>query len=281
MDVGSTARNTPVMAVEPGTVERIGNDANRSDALRGYGNAVVVRADSGPFWVLYAHMANLQVSVGQRVREGQLLGYMSNTTNGQFSPLPGESRSAWSARRAAETGGRAPRFMNPHLHLEVRRAREDGSSPFLPTPTPYPDTPQAAVYNLDPAQYLAAKGITFAGRGGIEITPGGEADLSRASWQQSAAMAGLLGQIDRASGMGALSTGSKSTTTYAPGPAPTRGVYEPVVQERDVRFGLRPIEWGLLAGGAVVFVAGGAALIVSRSLRKNSRRVLRRRHTRS
>lgn len=281
LDIGSTERHPPVMAIEPGIVERIGNDANRSDGLRGYGNAVVVRSDAGPFWVLYAHMDNLQVSAGQRVQAGQILGYMSNTTNGQFSPLPGESRSAWTARRTAETG-RAPRYMNPHLHMEVRTPREDGSSPFLPNPTPYPDTPEAARYNIDPAQYLAQKGISFAGRGAIEIVPGGEADQSRALWERSAAVAGVLGQIDKATGG---STGGKAggTATYSPQTAMTRGVYEPVVQDWDTRFGLKPIEWGLLAGSAVLFVAGGAALIVTRSMQRNPRRrprVLRRRSTR-
>lgn len=279
LDIGSTERNSPVMAIEPGTVERVGNDASRTDGLRGYGNAVVVRSDAGPAWVLYAHMSNVQVTSGQRVQAGQILGYMSNTTNGQFSPMPGESRAAWTARRTSETG-RAPRFMNPHLHMEVRRAREDGSSPFLPSPTPYPDTPDAAVYNIDPAGYLASKGISFGRRGAIEVVPGGEADQSRGLWQHSAAVAGVLGQVDKLTG-GAGKTGG--STTYTPQATMTRGVYEPVQQDWDTRFGLKPIEWGFLAGGAALFVAGGAALIVTRTMARNPRRrprVLRRRSTR-
>ena len=45
-----------------------------------YGNYVKIRHDDG-YYTLYAHMAynTVQVSVGQRVKKGQRLGYMGNT----------------------------------------------------------------------------------------------------------------------------------------------------------------------------------------------------------
>jgi hypothetical protein len=42
--------------------------------------------------------------------------------------------------------------MGPHLHLEVRRARADGRSPF---PGSYRH------YNVDPERWMAAVGVRF------------------------------------------------------------------------------------------------------------------------
>ena len=271
-DIGPTTRSTPVLAVEGGTVEKIGRNEDPNDPLRGYGNAVVISHGNGT-WALYAHLERPMVSQGQRVEAGAQLGLVGNTTNGQFSPLPGESRAQWTARRTRETG-RAPRFMNPHLHIELRRAREDGTSPFSPRPTPYPDTPEAARYNLDPQAWMAAKGVTFGRRGAIEITPGSEADQHRARW---GALSGVLAVMGT-DGLGALpttggKTGSSPAVTTGGGYQP--GGYEPVEFERDTKFGLTDGEWAALGAGAVVLTGGVAALALRASLRRNPSRAER------
>jgi hypothetical protein len=268
-DIGPTSRNTPVMAVEGGTVERVGNNADPNDPLRGYGNAVVVNHGNGT-WALYAHMERPLVTTGARVEAGQQLGFVGNTTNGQFSPLPNETRAQWTARRTRETG-RAPRFMNPHLHIELRRPRDDGSSPFLPRPTAYPDTPEAARYNLDPQIWMAAKGVTFGRRGVMQITAGSEADQHRARWS---ALSGVLAVMGT-DGLGALPAGTTAAPkggAIARGGPTEPGGYEPVEFERDAKFGLTDMQWAAIGAGSVVVVGGLAAVALRATLRKNGSR---------
>ena len=268
-DIGPTGRNVPVLAVEGGTVERVGQDSNPNDPLRGYGNAVVINHGNGT-WALYAHLERALVSQGQRVEAGHQLGIVGNTTNGQFSPLPGESRSAWTARRTRETG-RAPRYMNPHLHIELRRAREDGSSPFTPRPTPYPDTPQAARYNIDPQAWMASKGVTFGRRGGIEIVAGSEADQHRGRWESLSGVLAVMGT----DGLGALPSGKGAALPVPSGGGYEPGGYEPVEFERDVTFGFTDAEWAMLGAGAVVVTGGVAAVALRAALRRNPGRAAR------
>ena len=74
---------TPLHAIAPGTVVALGYDGS-------YGNRTVVRLDDGTeLW--FCHQSAFLVSVGERVRPGQLLGRVGSTGN--------------------TTG--------PHLHLEV------------------------------------------------------------------------------------------------------------------------------------------------------------------
>jgi murein DD-endopeptidase MepM/ murein hydrolase activator NlpD len=68
------------------------------------------------------------VQEGQRVEPGTMLGRVGHTTNGRF---PG---------------------MVSHLHLELRRALPDGSSPF---PGAY------RRHNEDPEEWLADLGVRF------------------------------------------------------------------------------------------------------------------------
>ncbi|NJN63566.1 MAG: M23 family metallopeptidase [Acidobacteria bacterium] len=98
---------TPVVAPIPGTVATKSDDTGPGyqRRFRGYGNSLVlehrfsVPGIPNPFYTLYAHLQRpVTLEVGQRVSTGDLLGYVGQTTNGQFAG------------------------MGPHLHTEVRRA---------------------------------------------------------------------------------------------------------------------------------------------------------------
>jgi len=128
IDVGAP-RGATVYAPRPGTVAMVGRDSDgRGRGLHGYGNAVVIHHNDENVYSFYAHMARVFVNVGDFLEPGQPIGTVGNTSNGKF---PGMGR---------------------HLHMEVRRPRADGSSPY---PGGY------GVYNIDPAVWLAGHGIGF------------------------------------------------------------------------------------------------------------------------
>ena len=81
-------RGTPVKAVDGGTVAYAGNE------LRGYGNLVLIKHDSG--WIsAYAHCEDLLVKRGDKVRPGQVIA------------------------KVGATGG----VSEPQLHFELRRGK--------------------------------------------------------------------------------------------------------------------------------------------------------------
>lgn len=230
IDIATGRRDEPVYAIRGGTVSLV-SENTASSPMRGYGNAVVINHGQNKY-ILYAHLKDGSVAVrqGDTVLPGQQIGIIGNTTNGQFSPLPGQSVDQWRAEARRRGYNSGP--MVPHLHLEVRAGRSDGSSPF---PGPYPRSPDEAQSNLDPAQWLADKGIRFARRGGIEIVPGSSADRASALWREGAGRAAVAG----------LGQG-----------------YQPPVFERDVRFGLTTMEWAALGvTGAAVLVLGTVAIV--------------------
>ena len=248
-------RGEPVFAVDDGTVFMIGHNESPGQ-LSGYGNAVILRLADGVTYPLYGHLDSVAVTQGQQVHAGQLVGRMGNTTNGQFSPMPGQAVADWTARARSRGYNSGP--MVPHLHFEVRR-RSDAP----PWPGPYPQSQAQAIYSIDPMPWLRAKGIVFTSRGGVAIQPGSEAAASQAQWgpliQASESMAGL-GALDTTTSKGAtaLTTPSASVADPVdPGKYVPDG-YEPVTFERDVRFGFTPIEWGALGLGTVT-LAGGLA----------------------
>lgn len=67
---------TPVTAAAAGTVAYVG------DALRNYGNLVIVR-HSGNYMTIYAHNRKLLVKEGQSVKQGDRLSEMGTQANGQ------------------------------------------------------------------------------------------------------------------------------------------------------------------------------------------------------
>ena len=86
VDLGA-AQGTPFMASAPGEVIV----ARSSGWNGGYGQYIVIRHDNGT-QTLYAHASEIIVGVGQRVVQGQVIGYVGNTG----------------------------RSTGPHLHFEIR-----------------------------------------------------------------------------------------------------------------------------------------------------------------
>ncbi len=65
---------TPILAGLSGEVVYVGNE------LKGYGNLVIIKHDNG--WLsAYAHQKNALVQKGQRVTQGQVIGYVGKTGN--------------------------------------------------------------------------------------------------------------------------------------------------------------------------------------------------------
>lgn len=86
---------TPVYAPADGVVEF-------SAAKGGYGNAVSIKHGNSGYTTFFAHLSRSSVSVGQKVKRGDLIAYSGNT--------------------GSSTG--------PHLHYEIQNA--DGSQKFNP-----------------------------------------------------------------------------------------------------------------------------------------------------
>lgn len=92
IDIGTNAEiGKRVVAAASGTVIYSAYQSGSSSAA-GYGNYLIIYHGNG-FCTLYAHMDSKSVSLGQKVSQGQLIGYSGNT------------------------GGVAP-----HLHFEIRKA---------------------------------------------------------------------------------------------------------------------------------------------------------------
>jgi len=229
MDLGHPGGlGTPVYAVQGGTVERVLSDSSSARGFGGYGNGVIINHGDGT-WALYAHLQNAQATVGQQIAPGQQIGTMGATSNGKF------------------------RGMGVHLHLELRRARPDGRSPF---PGPY------RTFNLDPRPWLAQKGLQFGSRGSFEIVPGTEMDQGTNAGTAVAAMpAG--GKVPVA-GLAGCGCGSY-VTVPALGQVDENAAYEPPARfDRDVYLGLSPIEWAVGGAGLLVVTGIGVATVVRR-----------------
>lgn len=255
MDLGHPdGKGTPVLNVEHGVVQSVFLDDRSPRGMQGYGNAVVVHHPDEDTYALYAHLDRVAVREGQRVIPGDRLGTMGNSSNGKF---PG---------------------MGVHLHLELRKRRPDGRPPF---PGPYPRSPQQPFNSLDPRRWLESKGLQFERRGGFEIQPGSQ-------MAQSATPVGLLG-VDPYPEQRIAPWGSKRRfpeTSLASADVPEGGIYEPPAQfDRDVRFGLTPIEWAAVGTGALVLTGAGVAVYIQskgktvRPNRRKRRRSRKRRRT--
>jgi hypothetical protein len=259
IDIGSSRRSRedePIYAVKGGTVVLVSQNTP-GGSMSGYGNAVVIRHDGGRY-ALYAHMkdGSITVTPGQTVAGGQRIGLMGNTTNGNFSPLPGESVDAFTTRARARGYRSGP--MVRHLHFELRVPRPDGTSPF---PGPYPQSPAEAEFNVDPTPWFNEMGLFFSSRGAARVEPGTPMDRSRAMW--SSAMAGTLAVMGL-SGAEIDALGALGQTRG--------GMYEPPEPERDAKWGITKTEWALLATGGIVLTATAAALIIRSRMSPNRRR---------
>lgn len=129
-------KGDPVRAFRFGQVMYIARDSERKKkGFDGYGNAVVIFHPQIGLYSFHAHLSEVDVSEGQLVQPGQLIGRIGNTTNGKFSG------------------------MGAHLHFEIRRPKEDGTMPF---PAAY------KAYNLDPIPVLASAGVQISPSGVIQ-----------------------------------------------------------------------------------------------------------------
>ncbi|MBO0512573.1 M23 family metallopeptidase, partial [Streptomyces beijiangensis] len=89
---------TAVKAVHGGTVVKASNNLDGAGDGSAYGNAIVIKHDNGTY-SQYAHLTSADVTVGQTVTTGQVIGHSGSTGN--------------------STG--------PHLHFEIRTTPDYGS----------------------------------------------------------------------------------------------------------------------------------------------------------
>src|SRR5205085_11550694 len=67
--------DTPLLAAFDGQIVRTGWDQY------GYGNYVEIWSPAQQCAVIYAHLRGFTVTIGQQVKQGQLIGYSDNTGN--------------------------------------------------------------------------------------------------------------------------------------------------------------------------------------------------------
>ena len=131
--------NTPILSSADGTVVFAGWDKT------GYGNMVIVK-HTDTCSTLYAHLSSIHVTLGEKVKQGALLGHSGTTGN--------------------STG--------PHLHFEARRWWNDYKSHFDPLTLPLTtvddtvkDRPQPATSNEQPAINLSEGPVIITAPSGV------------------------------------------------------------------------------------------------------------------
>jgi murein DD-endopeptidase MepM/ murein hydrolase activator NlpD len=72
IDISTYRQGDPIVATADGQVVTVDFDAG------GFGNNVIIRHKHG-FYTRYAHMLSFTVRVGQRVQQGEVIGYIGNT----------------------------------------------------------------------------------------------------------------------------------------------------------------------------------------------------------
>lgn len=104
-------KGTPVHAVLDGIVEVVSNGGK---GFRGYGRVIIIN-HSDQLWTLYSHCSTMNVKVGQRVKQGDVIAAV----------------------------GRTGRATTNHLHFEVRNAKGTALDPmkYLPEYGALPNKP--------------------------------------------------------------------------------------------------------------------------------------------
>lgn len=125
------------MPAADGTVRIVKYNCNvtASGTVIGYGNYVAIEHDNG-MWTVYAHLSAAGVSVGQRVKKGQVIGLIGNT--------------------GGSTGN--------HLHVEYRQGGFKGEviDPYQDNATSYGlCTPPGGIYQQ---RYIKQQLTNYAGR---------------------------------------------------------------------------------------------------------------------
>ena len=104
-------KGTPIHAVLDGIVEVVSNGGK---GFRGYGRIIIIN-HSDQLWTLYSHCSTMNIKVGQRVKQGDVIA----------------------------TVGRTGRATTNHLHFEVRNAKGTALDPmkYLPEYGALPSKP--------------------------------------------------------------------------------------------------------------------------------------------
>ena len=120
-------RGAKVRAIADGTVEGLYPDCDR----RGYGNCILLQHDDGML-SFYAHLDGFRegLAAGQRVKQGQVIGYVGATNCGLQRSRP----------------------MASHLHLEVHTSA-------VRAPSGRPQIAESVPERIDPQQYLKERGV--------------------------------------------------------------------------------------------------------------------------
>lgn len=121
---------TPIYAVADGIVIYAGSSAY-GKGHGGYGNVVDVDHSNG-LCTRYAHMTRTAVKAGQRVKKGQLIGYVGNTTQ------PNTTRGSGTPHLHFEIINKGVK-VNPQNYINFPRTRTRSKSQNLP-PTPPANT---------------------------------------------------------------------------------------------------------------------------------------------
>jgi hypothetical protein len=226
-DIGAP-NGTPIYAPRAGVVERLAHEEAgiRGNPFNGYGNAIVLYHEDEHLWSFYAHLSRIGVAVGDRVEPGQYIGNVGNKCNGKF---PG---------------------MSPHLHLELRHAKADGSSPY---PGPYPRLHGTTVYNplnLEPLAWLGQHGIQLGSDG---WTWDRSMDTCPSPQLQQQASLGPQGAL--------IHTQQFELQSYNPGTEDDSSAYEPPIS-RDPD--LIPFPWQIVGLGLLGVVGVGGITIALR-----------------
>lgn len=95
-------KGTPIHAVLDGIVEVVSNGGK---GFRGYGRIIIIN-HSDQLWTLYSHCSTMNIKVGQRVKQGDVIA----------------------------TVGRTGRATTNHLHFEVRNAKGTALDPMKHLP---------------------------------------------------------------------------------------------------------------------------------------------------
>jgi hypothetical protein len=105
-----------------------------------------------------------------------MVGRIGNTSNGKFSPPSGQTPAQWRADDPSDPARR--KVMAPHLHLELRRAAADGSSPYLGTNAGR----GYGTLTIDPKPWLESGGLIVNRNLTLAVQPGSAMDRTRSAW---------------------------------------------------------------------------------------------------
>jgi murein DD-endopeptidase MepM/ murein hydrolase activator NlpD len=89
--------------------------------MSGYGNTIIVKGDDG-YYTWYAHMSGFKVKVGDRVRQGDPIGY-----SGGAPGAPGAGTSTGPHLHfgiSTNVAGAASKFIHPETVLPLPREKE-------------------------------------------------------------------------------------------------------------------------------------------------------------